>query len=447
MIHDKYSVHGYEVQLVSGYEIRCISSSGRDMKSVPKDAKDHPKWNGFVKMRKEHRSWTTHARHEVVDMMQKRAYFVPGKYMDTCNAGVVGHHQVEVHDFFNVLKGMYVRAKSGTDTWDGFIDDCGDKYLKVAGKPAYCFMFLHPTEIEDLTAVQIEAIKKMYTQHIMQLFKPVYMMLPQEERRVERYAGVAVRKAQFHAVSSNLNWKTPKSGDRKIVRKDIGGYSVVLEYSVDYPHDETCYELGYVYFHETSDNLRRVGEMPSLGAKVDAQEVPPMEASEMLWELDQLVAPCRVDDKVSEEMTAFRQQMAKIYISAMCVDRAEVIGNAVRILGHYGVYGVSLISGVSYWWTDKTYICIQPAGYATDSNKKDKGEEPGFALGEDSLDPTLALAMAKVYALAHDDEPIDNVVRRQLQPVSSKGYSLKNESLAEIDLEYREKKARDARKW
>jgi hypothetical protein len=449
MIYDKYSVHGYEVHLVSGYEIRCISSSGREMKSVPKDAKLHTKWAEFVQMRKEHRAWVTHAKHSVVKAMQNREYFVPTTFMAKKNSGLVAHHHVEPYDIFKAIEGMYVRAKSGSDVWDGFVDGCGEKFVKVDGKPAYCFMFLHPTEIEDLQAVQVQAIRKMYTQHIMQLFKPVYKLdLPQEEIRIERYAGVAVRKAQFHAVSSNLSWKTPRSGERKILRKDVGGYAAILEYSVDYPHDQTCYELGHVYFFIDKDAPMDVPEdgMSALASKVEAQDVPAMEVSEILWELDQLIAPCRVDDKVSEEMTAFRQQMAKVYISAMCVDRAEVIGNAVKILGHWGVYGVSLISGVSYWWKDKAYICIQPAGYATNRSKKDKGEEPAFALGEDSLDPTLALAMAKVYALANDDEPIDGVVRNQLEP-NHRGVSRKGESLAEIDLEYREKKVRDARKW
>ena len=439
MIHDKYTVHGYEVRLVSGYDIVCINRNGKEMKSVPKDAKDHPKWRDFVEERKNHRKWVTRMKHKVVKLMQNRQWLTPSAFMEKENIGLAELKKVELADLYDPIKGMYVRAKSGTETWDGFIDGCGDKFLKVGGKPAYCVFFLHPVEISNLHEVQIEAIKHMHVQHIQQLFKPVFKLSRQEidHDRIERYVGVVVKKYQFAKISSETGWRCPRNAELgRVIRKEIGNIAVVLECST-YVHVQDTFELGHAKFVSIKE-----GEMQPLLA----ENVPEMETSELLWEIEQLVTPCRVDDKMSEEMTAFRQQMANIYLSAMCIDRAEVMGNSIKVYGTWGIYGVSLVTGMSFWWKTKNYLCIQPKEYENNSGAKDKGQHEGFAFGEDALDPTLALAMSKVYLLAHDaDQYVDSVVDNQIHPCN--GRSKSGETLQEIELQYKEKQLRDAKKW
>lgn len=392
---DSYEKNGYTVRLMDDYTIQCINPCGKFLKNVSSNCKKHKKWKTFLMLRRRYRKTLTE--------LKKRLGFT--RKIDVNQ--VVSDHQylktkVTHSTVYNLFKDRYVDSIAGK----GFLDWHDDGYICVNNRRVSSFKLLHPCDIDDVDAVIKQAVKELRVNNLEYLLMPVYDVEYDEINSIRRFAGTLVDSKKLFAVMKSYGWVFSRYAHGKCF-KQADSFKVLFEYSVDFAKKKKEWTCGEVFFEINRET-------------VPVEEVPQDLFSMILFEIDKSLAVARIDDLVSIGMLESRQNLMRMYINALNINNAEVIGKAVKIYGDWGIYGVSLEDARSFWWSNKRYICIQPVHGDGNSEHGVAPVDGAYMSGDGMLeDPVLALAISKVLDLSDDTHPIDEVEGRQIRPYRS----------------------------
>jgi hypothetical protein len=366
------------------------SQSGKDLKSLPKEAKADAAVAELLERKKDLKRLVASTKRTLELAMCAGERFTPAELKS-----LMGHPLVKPFLDRLVLKteaGLGYPVKNGAS-----LQSVDGNAIPVKG----FWSIAHPLDFVasgNWHEFQADCFEKERIQPFKQVFREVYTLTQAEKEdgdRSRRYSGQQVNENQAKSLLAVRGWST-REELTKLYRRDDLFVDLRLDHGYTTPADATSPVVGQVIFH------KRGSWKP-----LPLDKVPPIIFSEVMRDLDLVVSVAHVggvDPEATQSTVEMRASLLEETCELLKLDNVKIDSKHVLIQGHYSRYSVHLGSGV---------VHKQPGGalcvVAVPAQHRGRLFLP-FA----DDDPRTGEVIAKVLMLARDKEIKDPTILEQI---------------------------------
>lgn len=370
----------------------AFEKAGKPLKSLPADAKKHPKVVDLLERKKSLVRALANSKRSLEQAMCAGDAFRGAELKQ-----LMGHALVRPLIERLVLKaatglGYPVKGGAALKRYDG---------KAVPVKAGDSWSIAHPLDLAaagDWHEWQAECFRSERLQPFKQVFREVYALTAAEKEahdKSERFAGQQVNETQANALFAGRGWST-REGVLKRFREAGLVAEVALDQGWTTPADAAAPAIGAVTFRRAAD-----------WKVMPLTDVPLTILSEVMRDLDLVVSVAHVggvDPEATQSTTEMRAALLRETCDLLRLTNVTLESRHALIRGEYGKYSVHLGSGVVHKQPGGS-LCVVPV------NAQHRGR---LFLPFADDDPRTAEVVSKVLLLARDKEIQDPTILEQI---------------------------------